>query len=315
MTNSIKPLVLRTVMGTYGHTWALKEGAVASARLDLQFTEVEPITEAFARMVRGQEYDVAELAITTYFLARAFGKPVTAIPAVLVRSFHHGGITVNVNSGVKKPTDLEGKRVGLRSYGQTSGVWARGILQHEYGVDLSKVTWVLIEDEHVQEFQPAATIVRHPHRTRNLEQMLLSGEVDAALGVRAQDNILPLIPDAEQAEAAWFQRTGIYPVNHVVSIKESVLAANPWLSEELFGVLKASKEVYLQRLKTDGPVTNEDQQRAKQQSLVGADPLPYGIEANRRGLDTLLQYAYEQRITPRLFTAEEMFAPGAARLT
>lgn len=315
MTNSIKPLVLKTVMGTYGHTRALKEGAAASARLDLQFTEVEPVTEALARMVRNQEYDVAELAITTYFLARAFGKPITAIPAVLVRGFHHGGITVNVNSGIKKPTDLEGKRVGLRSYGQTSGVWARGILQHEYGVDLSKITWVLIEDEHVREFVPVANIVRHPHRTKNLEQMLLSGEVDAALGVRMQENIQPLIPDAEGAGATWFKRTGIYPVNHAVSIKESTLAENPWLSEELFRVLKASKEAYLQQLKTEGPVTDEDRQWVRQQSLVGADPLPYGIEANRKGLDTLLQYAYEQRITPRLFTVEEIFAPGSAHLT
>ncbi|MBI2887407.1 MAG: ABC transporter substrate-binding protein [Chloroflexi bacterium] len=312
-----RPLALKTAMGTYGHTRALKEGAVSSPRLSLQFVEVDPITEAFARMVRALEYDVSEMALVTYLLARTYGRPITALPLVLVRSFHHGAVSCNAGSEIKTPKDLEGKRIGIRSYGQTTGVWVRGILQHEYGVDLDTVTWVLTEEEHVPEFRPAARILRHPHRTRNLEQMLVSGEIDAAIGLRAAGNpaMRPLFPDAEATESAWFRQTGIYPVNHVVAIKDSVLAAHPWVALELSTLLQAAKDAYLARLEARGPTTDEDRQRLHQRALLGGDPLPYGLEANRKGVEALIQYAVEQGVIPQRYPLAELFTEGAPSLS
>jgi 4,5-dihydroxyphthalate decarboxylase len=145
---------LTTALQTLGHTAALKDGSVPLEGFELEWLEVSPIIQAFRRMVRGLEFDVSEMALTTYLTARAYHKPFTALPVFLVRGFHHGAILYNKKLGTRNPKDLEGRRVGVsRGYTVTTGVWARGILQHEFGVDLERITWVLSGDEHVAEFQ------------------------------------------------------------------------------------------------------------------------------------------------------------------
>jgi 4,5-dihydroxyphthalate decarboxylase len=172
---------LTTVTRTQGNNRALKDGIVRPERFEFAFEEVDPLIAAFRRMVRGLEFDICEMAMTTYISARAHGKRMTAVPVFLVRAFHHGAIKVNVSAGIHSPKDLEGKRVGVnRGYTVTTGVWARGVLQDEHGVDLNKVTWVLSGDEHVAEYRPPANVVPI-EPGKKMTDMLLSGELSAAL--------------------------------------------------------------------------------------------------------------------------------------
>src|SRR6202142_280428 len=188
---------LKTVTRTQGNNQALKDGSVQPKTFEFAFEEVDPLIAAFRRMVRGNEFDICEMAITTYICAKSFGKPMTAVPVFLVRAFHHGAILVNTKSGIRTPKDLEGKRVGVnRGYTVTTGVWARGILQPEYGVDLSKIPWVLSGDEHVAEYVPPKNVVPI-EKGKKMADMLSSGELVAAIGVEADSpDVKPLIPNA-----------------------------------------------------------------------------------------------------------------------
>src|SRR5499433_2912099 len=211
--------VLKTAVATYAHTKALKDGRVTAPGVKLEHVEVSPIVAAFRRMVRTLEFDVTEMAITTYLTARAHGKAFTALPVFVMRQFHHSPIVYNVNSGVQSPKDLEGKKVGVRAYTVTTGVWTRGILASEYGVDLGKITWVVVDEEHVQEYQKPANVMERPGA--NLAEMVAKGELAAAIGagqVNSPD-VKPLIANARDAEAAWYRTTGIYPINHTVVVK------------------------------------------------------------------------------------------------
>ncbi len=310
MATSTQPHVFKTVIGPYPHTEALKSGEIAPKGVQFEHYHFDPVHDAFQNTVRKLEYEISELAVSTYFLAKAHSKPLTAIPVVLNRNFHHGAVYVNHHAGIKGPKDLNGRRVGIRSYGQTTGLWARGILQHEYGVDLKSITWVLVEEEHIQEFRPEDGIARIERKVGgNLAKMLETGEIDAAIGVSSGDHIEPLVPDAAQAQAAWYKRTGVYPVNHTVVIRDDVLKEHPWLPGELMTAFNASKQHYLDRLKP-GASSAEDQRFLNLQKIVGPDPVPHGLKANWPGFDTLMGYAVEQWLIPRKFTKEELFAPG-----
>ena len=223
-------LVLRTAIGNYGHTIPLKDGSVTSDMFDMEHIEVSPVTSIFRRMVRGLEFDVAEMALSTYMCARAHGKAFTGVPVFLTRAFYHGGLVVNSRSGIKTPKDLEGKKVGLRSYTLTPGVWTRGILQTEYDVDLEAVTWVLSGDEHVAEFVAPSNVVSSANS--DLGAMLLSGEIDAAIGAGAVDSpdIQPLFSEPDALDAAWHKKTGVYPISHMLVVKNSELESNDSLA-------------------------------------------------------------------------------------
>jgi 4,5-dihydroxyphthalate decarboxylase len=259
------------------------------------------------------------MAITTYLTARAYNKPFTALPVFVVRQFHHSPIVYNVKSGVASPKDLEGKKVGVRAYTVTTGVWARGILATEYGVDLSKVTWVLADEEHVEEYHkdyPPNVVYQ---AGANLGAMVTSGELAAAIGVGRVDSpdVKPLIPNAREAEAAWYRKTGLYPINHTVVVKDSLLQADPTLAPRLFGAFKEAKAVFLRQLDTGGiggELSGEDQALAQRRSLVGDDPLPYGIARNRKAIEAVIQFALDQKILPRKVSPEEMFASNTLNL-
>ena len=267
-------LVLRTAVGNYGHTMPLKDGTVTSKVFDMEHIEVSPVTSIFRRMVRGLEFDVAEMALSTYLCARAHGKAFTGIPIFLTRAFYHGGLVYNTRSGIKSPKDLEGRKVGLRSYTLTPGVWTRGILQTEYGVDLDAVTWVLSGDEHVAEFVAPPNVVSSPNN--DLGEMLLSGEIDAAIGAGPVDSpdIQPLFQEPDEADAAWHRKTGVYPISHMLVVKDSALASNQGLAQELFGVFKTAKAPYLKRLQSRDASTAADQALLKMAEVVGDDPIP-----------------------------------------
>ena len=300
-------LTLKSALVTRGHTQALKDGTVTLQDFAFEFEEVPQIIQAFRRMVRGLEFDVSEMAITTYLCARAHGKRFTAIPVFPMRAFHHGAILVNTKAGIRSPKDLEGRKVGVnRGYTVTTGLWARSVLQHEHGVDLNRVTWVLSGDEHVAEYTPPPNVVPIEHG-RKLEDMLASGEVPAAIGLQVDSpDVKPLFPNAEEAGLASLRERGMYPINHTVVVRDDLLEANPQLAPAIFEAFAQAKRLY-------EPSRYEPLHR-KVAAITG-DPLPYGIEPNRRVLEALIQYSVEQGILTRPFTVEEMFPENTHNLT
>src|SRR6202050_2129493 len=228
-------LKLKTLTRTQGKNEALKDGAVKPRTFDFEFEEVPVLVDGFRRMVRGLEFDIAEMAITTYICAKAYGKRFTACPIFPVRAFHHGAILYNTKAGVHTPKDLEGKRVGVnRGYTVTTGVWARGILQHEYGVDLNAITWVLSGDEHVAEYRPPANVVPIA-AGKKLEAMLVAGEIAGAIGVDIKHpDVGPLLPEAAEAAFAALRRSGHYPINHALVVKDELLQSRPDLARDIF---------------------------------------------------------------------------------
>lgn len=301
---------LNIALGNYGLTKPLKTGQVPTGPLSLNYVPVEQIVPAMRKMCRALEYDICEMAFTTYVCARAYGKPFTAIPVFVTRNFHHWAIFYNEKSGIRQPKDLEGRKVGVnRGYTVTTGLWARGILQSEYGVDLSKITWIPTDDEHVAEFKGPAN-VDYRFKGKPMRDLLLSGEIDAALGevgVEAPE-IKPLIPDAKNAAFDYFRRTGIYPVNHGVVVKNTVLKENPGIVDELARAFDAAKAIYLKDLQGSASISSWDKAAAENAAVVG-DPFPFGIEKNRKALEAITQFAADQNMVPRKFTVEELFQP------
>jgi 4,5-dihydroxyphthalate decarboxylase len=307
----------RTVTRTQGNNRALKAGEVRPRTFEFDFVEVDPLIDAFRRMVRGLEFDISEMALTTYLAAREHGKRMTALPVFLVRAFHHGAIVVNTKSGIRTPKDLEGKRVGVsRGYTVTTGVWARSVLQHEYGVDLGKVTWVLSGDEHVAEFRPPANVVPL-EPGRKMADLVISGELPAAVNVDIDHpDVKPLIPDARQAGFEALKKHGHYPINHTVVVKDELLAAHPDLAADVFEAFAESKRRYVQKLKAgeiEKPAAMDEMHR-RVMEITGRDPLPYGIEPNRGPLEELVRSAREQGILSRALPIEELFAASTRSL-
>src|SRR5262245_42977385 len=304
-------LPLTMAIANYGHTRALKDGTLQSERVVFKHAEVSPITTAFRRMVRGLDFDIAEMALSTYLCARAYQKPITALPIFLLRRFEHGSIVYNVNAGIQSPLDLHGRRVGVRSYTLTPGVWVRGILQDAYDVDLQQVQWVLFGDEHVAEYVAPAQVITAPAGS-DIVAALRSGEIAAAIGVRAADApaIQPLIPEARQAGMAYFKHTGVYPISHLVVVKDELLQTYPWLAEELFGLFKAAKDRYLGQLRAGTSQSPEDQAMQAMRQAIGDDPLLYGVAPNRTTLETFIRFNVEQQVIPHAVTVEEIFPPS-----
>ena len=303
------PLQLKTALVTRGPTVALKDGTVTPRSFAFDFEEVPVIIKAFRRMVRGLEFDISEMAITTYLCARAYGKAFTAIPVFPMRALHHGAILVNVDAGIRVPKDLEGKRVGVnRGYTVTTGVWARGILQHQYGVDLDRITWVLSGDEHVAEYRPPANVVPLEGAT-SMEDLLVSGGIPAAIGVTVDSpQVRPLLDNAEALGFDALRQHGLYPINHTVVIKNDLLAAHPELARDVFAAFADAKRRYTERLAA-GDIQNpaaEDRFFGRVMQMTG-EPLPYGVEPNRRMLEWIIRHAVEQRILPGAVTPEELF--------
>jgi 4,5-dihydroxyphthalate decarboxylase len=309
----VPPLTI--AIGNSGLTKPLKDGRVRVDDLKLEYIQVDPIIAAMRRMVRGLELDICEMAFTTYLCAKACGKPITAIPVFLTRNFHHWAIFYNVNSGITKPKDLEGRTVGVnRGYTVTTGLWARGILHAEYGVDLNKITWAPTDDEHVAEYK-APPNVDDSFRGKPIADLLLSGQIATAVGdVRVNSpQIQPLIPDARNAGYAYFRKTGVYPINHGLVVKDSLLKAEPRLAAELFNAFKAAKKMYLTHLDAAQNLSPADEAVIALKQVVG-DPFPFGVSRNRKVLETLIQFAVDQHVIPKNFTVDELFAPDTLNL-
>jgi 4,5-dihydroxyphthalate decarboxylase len=291
-------LTLRTAIASYPHAVALKDGSVTSDRVRLDFEEVPQITRAFRRMVRTLDFDLCEIALTTLAQAHAYAKPIIGLPVVLMRGFHHGALVCRRDSPISGPQDLVGKRVGVRAYSQTTGIWLRGILQSDYDVHPESIAWVTAEDAHVREYQDPPNVQRIA-QGQDLTAMLMAGEIDAGIALTGLDaaQVRTVIPNPAQAAADWFRRTGAYPVNHVVCVQRALLEEHAWLAAELMHLFAAAKQAAR---------TPSAEQRW--QPIVGDDFLPYGLAANRRGIDLCLEFAAQQDLIPRAYRPEELFA-------
>jgi 4,5-dihydroxyphthalate decarboxylase len=317
---------LKLAIADHPHTAAIRDGSIEIEGVDAEFVTVKPQIGAFRRMVRDVEFDVCELAPTTYIIARAYGAPFVGLPIFVVRRFHHGGMLVKPDSGIRHPRDLEGKKVGVRAYSVTTGVWIRQVFIDEYGMDNDKVTWIVDDEEHVTQLQLPAN-VQHTPEGVSLADMMASDQIQA--GVEAAAGIgrtgaptggwqevdtsmyVDLIPDAAKAEAEYYARTGVYPMHGTIVVKDEILAEHPWIARSLNDAFTRAKDEWLAKLNS-GEATGKgaDKYRALQE-IVGADPLPYGIEENRATIEALEQTAFKQGLTPRRMTMEELFVDPA----
>jgi 4,5-dihydroxyphthalate decarboxylase len=239
------------------------------------------------------------------------------LPIFIVRAFHHGAILVNTKAGIRTPKDLEGKRVGVnRGYTVTTGLWARGVLAHQHGVDLSKVTWMLSGDEHVAEFRNPANVVPI-EKGKKIADMLVSGELVAAIGAECDHpDVKPLIPNAKEAGYEALSRLGHYPINHTVVVRDDLLASRPELGPAIFNAFRDAKRLYVERLKA-GQIAKPnatDEMHRRVMELTGRDPLPYGLEPNRQTIGEVIDYALEQGIINQRVSVDSLFAANTLNL-
>jgi 4,5-dihydroxyphthalate decarboxylase len=311
-------LRLRTVTRTQGSNRALKDGSVTGRGFAFEFEEVPVLVQAFRRMVRGLEFDVSEMAFTTYLCAREHQKRFTALPVFLVRGLHHGAIVRSARDGALVPKDLEGRRVGVnRGYTVTTGVWARAILQDEYDVDLDRVTWMPSGDEHVAEYRAPGNVVPMPEAA-DLAGLVAGGDLAAGVGVTANaPGLAPLIPDAEEAGLQALRARGLYPINHLVVVRDELLEADPDLAADIFEAFAEAKRHYVERLRKDDidEPTPADRLHRRVMEVTGDDPLPYGIAPNRPMIEQLIGHAVGQRIITDTVPVESLFAPATHTLT
>jgi 4,5-dihydroxyphthalate decarboxylase len=278
-------LKLRTVLGDHAHMRALKAGEVRSDRVAFDFIDFSPTNAAFKPMVREQKFDVCEMAIVTYLMARAHDKPLVLLPATMLGRFQHAYALYNTERGKLGPADLRGKRVGIRSFTTTTGAWIRGILANDYGVDLDSIRWVTFEDPHVAEYVDTTERAR---KDKKILQMLLDGELDAVLGETSDDpRLKPLFADPKAEAARWHQKHGVVPVNHLVVVTEALAKSQPDAVREVYRLLKASK--------------------AAAKPAEGIDLVPFGVEAVRKPLELIIAYAAQQALIPRKFSVDELF--------
>lgn len=281
---------LRTLLGDYPVTRALKQGDIRSQDVSFDFADVKTPSTAFKRVVRDLEFDVAELALVTYLIAKAHDKPLVLMPAVVLCRFQHPYLVYNAERGPLQPSDLAGRRIGIRSYSVTTVTWIKGILADDHGVNLDRITWVTFEEPHVAEFRDPRNVQRAAEGKAVLD-MLLAGEIDAAI-VAAPVNdprIKPLIPNPEAAAQAWHRKTGALQINHMVVVKEEASRRNPAAVRETYRLLWESRQAA---------------------GLPGQGELdlnPFGLKANRRNLEVAIDFTYRQRLIPRRFEVDELF--------
>jgi 4,5-dihydroxyphthalate decarboxylase len=271
---------LRSLLGDHPGTAALKSGSIKSDVVAFDFVDYSPAHKGFKPMVREAAFDVSELAIVTFLMAKSFGKPMVLLPNVVVGRSQHGYALYNAKHGTLKPADLNGKRVGIRSFTTTTGAWLRGILANDHGVDLDSIDWVTFEEAHVAEFKD--TTKRAP-AGKQVVQMLIDGELDAVLGEKVDHpDLKPLFADVAAEEKTWFEKHKVMPINHMVVVSQKLSDANPAAVQEIHRLLDAS---------------------------AAASPAAprFNADEMRRSLELIIHYCTQQKLIPRAFTVNELF--------
>jgi 4,5-dihydroxyphthalate decarboxylase len=291
MSTTREALRLNAMLGDYPNTVALTKGKIRSDRLQLDFVEAKVPHDHFKRVVKG-DFDFAELAIMTYLQAVGWGRPLVALPVVVHGRFQHAQIAYNAERGTLTPADLHGKRVGVRTYPQTTPTWVRGILQNDYNVDLAKIHFITFDDGHVPEYRDPPNCERSKSG-KKLLQMLLDGDVDAAV-LSGEDlkhpKVKSLIPDPAAAGKAWHAKYGALMVNHIMVVRSSLSKNDPDAVREIYRMVKESRQASTEPAPRDG-----------------IDKHPIGYSANRRNFEVAAQYAWQQRLMPRELRLDDLF--------
>src|SRR5262245_5148828 len=286
---SSPPVSLYSLLGSHAGTEALKSGRVSSPLVTFDFADVKVINTQFKAVVRELKYDFAELAIATYLQGREYGKPYVLLPATIIGRGQHHTIFYNADRGTLTPKDLNGKRVGVRAYTVTTGMWVRGILAGDYDVDLESITWVTFEEPHVAEYRDPRNVERAP-AGKELKQMLLDGEVDAAIlgDVAAHGPLTHLFPDHAAEAQRWARAHGGVPINHMAVLRREIAESRPDVVREAYRLLSDS--------------------RTAAELPSGADnPLRFGVSATRRSLEQAIAYSHQQGLISRRPTADELY--------
>ena len=288
MPETQPPLSLKTLLALNPRTKALRNGELRLPLVDFVFEDAKIANKFFKALVREQKFDLGELAIVTFLQAKAYGKPYVLMPVVAVARGQHHTIFYNPERGHLDPGDLNGRKVGVRAYTQTTGAWVRGFLQEDYGVDFRSIQWITFEAPHVAEYADPPWVQRAPE-DKQLLQMLLDGEIDAAIfGSENPEGtpLQPLIPDAAVVAARWAEKHGGVPINHMMVIRESITRDRPDVVREVYRLLKESAGA--------APAQETAAQR-------------FGVEAVRKSLETIINYAECQGLIPRRFSVDELF--------
>jgi 4,5-dihydroxyphthalate decarboxylase len=313
-------ITLTVACDDFDHIRALMEGSVKPEGIDPVFITELTNPERHGKMVRELAFDVCELNLPTYLIARDSGVPITAIPIFLFRKFRHGNVYINPQSGITKPEDLIGKRIGSTTLQPASNVWINGILQERHGVPHREQTWVVEREEDARFTPPAWLKIERVPRGKTAVSMLLDGELPALMTPQTPKAILDgdkriarLFPDYVERERTYFQETGIFPIMHVTAIKQEIVERYPWVPMMLCRAFEAAKQLAYQRMANVRVVPLpwfaahwEDERK-----LFGPDPWAYGLgETNRKVIETAVRYTHEQGMTSRPMTVDEMFVPG-----
>lgn len=288
MTTTTEVLTLRTNLSEYAVTQAMRDGRVKSDLVTLDFCGPTPAHNGFKAMVRENKFDAGELAIVTFLQAKAYGKPYVLLPAPISGRFQHHCAGFNIDFGQVNPKDIEGKRVGVRTYTQTTALWIRGILRHECGVDLDKVTWMTLGDGHLAEYKDPENCQRLPAGS-SIPDLMMVGELTAALlgeDMPKDPRVRTLVPDAQNAAKSWFAREGIVPINHMFAVHKDLSKKHPDVVREIYRMLAES--------------------RGLAEGVPAVFP-PLGLEANRKGLQLAIDWALDQKIIPHRLSVDELF--------
>jgi 4,5-dihydroxyphthalate decarboxylase len=298
MVFPIKGVVtLKTNLADYPVTKAMKDGRITSPIVKLDFCGPETAHDGFKPMVRENKFDAGELAIVTFLQAKAYGKPYVILPAPISGRFQHHCIGYNIEHGALKPKDIEGRRVGVRTYAQTTGLWVRGVLKHEYGVDLDTVTWGVFDEAHLAEHTDPPNCIRFPKGSKKLAQMMLDGDIAAAIlgaDMPKDARIRTLVPDPHEAAEAWHKRTGVIPINHLFAVRAELSRERPDVVAEIYRMIVES--------------------RAAAGPAAAKNIPPFGVEANRKTLQMAIDWSLEQKIIPRRLEVDELFDDATRKL-
>jgi 4,5-dihydroxyphthalate decarboxylase len=317
-------LRLTFACGPYDRTQALRDGTIVPEGIDLTYLALQP-AEIFWRMLQYREFDASEMSLSNYTMTLASGEsPFIAIPMFPSRVFRHGYFFINTEKGIKSPADLKGKRGGVPEYSMTAAVYMRGLLQHEYGVKPTDIEWVQGRADRIGHKLPEGVRLTMAPAGVELGDLLARGEIDFMISAnnplsfrRGAPNVRRLFPNYAELEKDYYRRTKIYPIMHTVVIRRDIYDRDPWVALSLYKALARAKHYSQQLMAETGspkasfawlqPLIEEEQ------SIIGKDWYPYGIEANRESIDALLQYSHEQGLSRRRVKLEELFAPSTMR--
>jgi len=292
------PVTLTANIAEYPNTKALRGGQIGSDLVTIEFAGPKIANQGFKPMIREARFHISELAVVSFLQAREAGKPLVLVPAPIMSRFQHHCISYNTRNGVMQPKDVEGKLVGVRSYSQTTALWVRAILKHEYGVDLGKIRWTSYDPPHPAETKDPDFVIKFDPGSRTVEEMLVAGEFGAAIigaEIKDEPRVKTLIPDPHKAALDWFRRKGVVPVNHYLVVGADLSRDRPDVVRELYRMVGESKKA--------NPVT-----------AGGVDLLPMGYEVNRPTIAQIIEFALEQGLITRRFTVEELFDPVTMKL-